>query len=103
MKKSLQLQIEEKARELEELRDIQKFTNTLAGQLEQIEEKLEVMTDGAESVAYILSNWKNVVSAVSLASLGLANHAKRTAQGTEAMPETLVRVKLQQDTGKEDS
>ncbi|KAM9902172.1 hypothetical protein OXX79_004090 [Metschnikowia pulcherrima] len=103
MKKSLQLQIEEKARELEELRDIQKFTNTLAGQLEQIEEKLEVMTDGAESVAYILSNWKNVVSAVSLASLGLANHAKRTTQGTEAMPETLVRVKLQQDTSKEDN
>ncbi|OBA24358.1 DASH complex, subunit Dad2 [Metschnikowia bicuspidata var. bicuspidata NRRL YB-4993] len=98
MKNTLQQKIDEKARQLQELKEINRFTNILAQQLDEIEKKLEVMTDGSESVAYILSNWKNVASAISLASLGIANHASRVNDNNEPMPELLVRLNWSEDS-----
>ncbi|GEQ71537.1 hypothetical protein JCM33374_g5222 [Metschnikowia sp. JCM 33374] len=79
-----------------------KFTDALASKLDSISEQLAVMGDGAESVALILSNWQNVVSSVSLASLAVANHAKGPSQNTEPMPETLVRLRLQDQDAQAD-
>lgn len=97
MKNSVQQKIEEKQRELEELTKIESSTHLLAQQLEEIGQKLDVMNDGAESIALVLSNWKNVVNAVSLASLGLAKHAKNVSEKTVPLPETLVRIKLKEE------
>lgn len=103
MKNQLQAKIEEKTNELQELKEINKFTRILVQQLDDIERKLETMADGAESVAYVLSNWKNVTNAISLASLGLAQHAKRVNENDEPMPELLVRVDWDQVSDKEDT
>lgn len=91
MKSTLEQAIERKTEELRNLQEIRKFTAALADQLEQIESKLNVMADGAESVSLILSNWRNVVGSVSLASLGLLNYA---AGKKDPLPETLVRINL---------
>lgn len=91
---ALQAKIDQKTEELKNLQDIKLLTASLAEELDQISEKLGVMTDGAESISLILSSWKNVVNSVSLASLGLAQHGQASAR---PLPETLVRVDLHQD------
>lgn len=101
MKGSLQSAIEAKREELQQFKLLNKYTYDLVLQLEEIEEKLEVMGDGAESVALILSNWQNVINSISLASLGLMKHKERSSDEENPLPETLIRIKLNQEPALE--
>jgi DASH complex subunit DAD2 len=40
----------------------------LAGQMQQLEEKLATLSDGTEAVAAVMANWGSVLRAVSMAS-----------------------------------
>lgn len=102
MKPGLQLKISAKSEELKNLQDIKTSTDQIADQLELIGQKLDIMTDGAESVALILSNWKNVVDSISLASLGLLKYSSQALEQATPLPETLVRMNLHQDTNEGD-
>lgn len=97
MKTVLQTKIEQKEDELRDLQEIRSYTGTLAAQLEQIEEKLDEMAGGVESVALVLSNWQSIMNLVSLASLGLLNYSKKDYETGCPLPEPLVRINLHKD------
>lgn len=99
---SLSARIAEKRQELESLSEIKYNTALLAEQLKSIEEKLDSMADGAESVALILSNWQNVINSISLASLALRKYGKKDFEDKEPLPECLVRINMNQDPAAED-
>lgn len=94
---NIQLRIEEKREEIQSLQELKNFTGVLADQLELLEQKLDTMANGAESVALILSNWQNVVNSISLASLGLRKYSSGDYDSKTPLPETLVRINLDKD------
>lgn len=96
-KLSLQLVVDEKRTELQNLNEIKRFTEILTDQLEQLEEKLDTMSDGAETAALVFSNWQNVMKSVSLASLGLMKYSQKDYEEQKPLPECLVRIKLDKE------
>ncbi|CUM56444.1 unnamed protein product [Debaryomyces tyrocola] len=93
----IQQKIAEKKAELENLNEIKNFTSILTNQLDELENKLDYMAEGTESVALVLSNWQNVVKSVSLASLGLLKYSEKDYDTGAPLPECLVRIKLDKD------
>ncbi|CUM52473.1 DASH complex subunit DAD2 [Debaryomyces fabryi] len=93
----IQQKIAEKKAELENLNEIKRFTSILTNQLDELENKLDYMAEGTESVALVLSNWQNVVKSVSLASLGLLKYSEKDYETGAPLPECLVRIKLDKD------
>ncbi|KAG8628655.1 hypothetical protein KVT40_002520 [Elsinoe batatas] len=94
----LQQRIVEKKAELENLKQLRDLSAGLAGQMEQLEQKLSTLSTGTEAVAAVLSNWHNVLRAISLASTKLpAPKDNETIETTEepALPQTLVRIPIQ--------
>jgi hypothetical protein len=65
---ALQARIHEKKSELESLRQLRDLSAGLAGQMQQLEEKLGTLSDGTEAVAAVMANWGSVLRAVSMAS-----------------------------------
>ncbi|CAH2353399.1 DASH complex subunit Dad2p [[Candida] railenensis] len=97
----IQQKIAEKRAELEHLNEIKRNSGILTGQLETLSSKLNDIADGTEAVALVLSNWQNVVSAVSLASLGLYKYGQKDYETGTPLPEYLVRIKLEKDDAPE--
>lgn len=64
----LQSRIAEKKTELESLRQLRDLSAGLAGQMQQLEEKLSTLSDGTEAVAAVLGNWNSVLRAIAMAS-----------------------------------
>lgn len=64
----LQTRINEKKLELESLRQLRDLSAGLAGQMQQLEEKLSTLSDGTEAVAAVMGNWGHVLRAVAMAS-----------------------------------
>lgn len=105
---ALEARIREKRAELENLRQLRDLSAGLAGQMQQLEEKLGTLSNGTEAVAAVLSNWHNVLRAVGMASQGLATTAtagrRDGGEGDgdgetleeKALPQTLVRIPVQQ-------
>lgn len=60
--------LNEKKAELANLQELKALTAQLAGQMQTLEEKLGTLSDGAEAVALVLSNWHNVLRAIGMAS-----------------------------------
>lgn len=104
MQKSKQIQqkIEDKRAELRSLSEIRNYTEMLKAQLVDLEDKLDGMVQGSDSVALVLSNWKTVVKSVSLASLGLYKYSEKDYEDLSPLPEGLVRVNLEKDTDTTD-
>ncbi|GAM89674.1 hypothetical protein ANO11243_077130 [Dothideomycetidae sp. 11243] len=94
---ALQQRINEKKRELESLRQLRDLSGGLAGQMEQLEEKLGTLSDGTEAVAAVLANWHNVLRAISLASAKLPKpkDVADPADEEPTLPQTLVRIPMQ--------
>jgi DASH complex subunit DAD2 len=65
---ALLARINEKKAELASLKELQALSAGLADQMEQLEQKLGTLSDGTEAVAAVLSNWHNVLRAISMAS-----------------------------------
>ena len=64
----MQNRIAEKKVELENLRQLRDLSAGLAGQMQQLEEKLSVLSDGTEAVAAVLGNWNSVLRSIHMAS-----------------------------------
>lgn len=64
----LQSRINEKKVELENLKQLRDLSAGLAGQMQQLEDKLATLSNGTEAVAAVLSNWHNVLRAIHMAS-----------------------------------
>ncbi|PSK33550.1 hypothetical protein B9Z65_7437 [Elsinoe australis] len=95
---ALQQRIVEKKAELENLKQLRDLSAGLAGQMEQLEEKLSTLSNGTEAVAAVLSNWHNVLRAISLASAKIPkpkDDADPEAAEEPALPQTLVRIPVQ--------
>lgn len=103
MKTSVQTAIEKKKEELLQLKVLNKYTYDLVLQLEEIQEKLQTMGEGVESVALILSNWQNVINSISLASMGVMKYSAKDYEEQHPLPETLVRIKLDKESGEAES
>jgi DASH complex subunit DAD2 len=65
---ALQARITEKRAELESLKQLRDLSGGLAGQMQQLEEKLSTLSNGTQAVAEVLSNWNGVLRAVYMAS-----------------------------------
>ncbi|KAJ5466857.1 hypothetical protein N7475_004609 [Penicillium sp. IBT 31633x] len=65
---ALSARIAAKKAELENLRQLRDLSGTLAVQMQALENKISTLKDGTEAVAYVLSNWDNVLRAITLAS-----------------------------------
>lgn len=65
---ALQSRINEKKVELENLRQLRDLSAGLAGQMQQLEDKLATLSNGTEAVAAVLGNWHNVLRAIHMAS-----------------------------------
>lgn len=64
----LQARINEKKVELENLKQLRDLSAGLAGQMQQLEEKLGTLSSGTETVAAVLGNWNSVLRAIHMAS-----------------------------------
>jgi DASH complex subunit DAD2 len=65
---ALQARINEKKVELESLKQLRDLSAGLAGQMQQLEEKLSTLSNGTEAVAAVMGNWNTVLRAVYMAS-----------------------------------
>ncbi|KAK5127409.1 hypothetical protein LTR85_006748 [Meristemomyces frigidus] len=94
----LQGRINEKKIELENLRQLRDLSAGLAGQMQQLEEKLSTLSNGTEAVAAVLGNWNNVLRAIHMASTKIPKpkEADEGAEETQPLPQTLVRIPIQQ-------
>lgn len=93
----LQSRISEKKLELENLKQLRDLSAGLAGQMQQLEQKLQTLSDGTEAVAAVLGNWNNVLRAIHMASAKIPKPRESEEDGTEAqLPQTLVRIPIQQ-------
>ncbi|KAF1811133.1 hypothetical protein P152DRAFT_400074 [Eremomyces bilateralis CBS 781.70] len=97
--------INEKKAELASLKELQDLSGALADQMETLEDKLSTLTDGTEAVAAVLSNWGNVLRAISLASTKIPKpkgaEDEVVAEETKVdagppLPQTLVRIPVDQ-------
>ena len=90
--------IQEKKAELASLKELQALSASLADQMARLEEKLSTLSDGTEAVATVLSNWHNVLRAISMASSKLPQ-PKESGGHDEVeevpLPQTLVRIPTQ--------
>ena len=126
--------INEKKAELENLKQLKDLSAALAGQMQMLEDKLATLSDGTEgmrsiysfgfgqplislAVATVLSNWHNVLRAISMASSSSlplnsqnmtdyaavkipkpkdtedgATDSHRAAESEQPLPQTLVRI-----------
>ncbi|KAI5204101.1 hypothetical protein E4T38_04896 [Aureobasidium subglaciale] len=100
---ALQQRINEKRAELENLKQLRELSAGLAGQMEQLEEKLSTLSDGTQAIATVLSNWHTVLRAIHMASVAnldaahIAKPARETNSESEAqlpLPQTLVRIPM---------
>ncbi|KAL4877240.1 DASH complex subunit Dad2-domain-containing protein [Aspergillus karnatakaensis] len=110
---ALTARIASKKAELENLVQLRDMSNTLAGQMEALQAKLETLKDGTESIACVLANWDNVLRAITMASTqmtalkgiaenGTGDDAKNRAPSSLPLPATLVRIpETQQDKTSE--
>lgn len=113
----LQSRINEKKVEFENLKQLRDLSAGLAGQMQQLEDKLATLSNGTEAVAAVLSNWHNVLRAIHMASGGsFSENARVAAVKTDSqtakmpkpkdaddasepqvpLPQTLVRIPIQQ-------
>ncbi|KAM0715485.1 hypothetical protein Q7P37_008983 [Cladosporium fusiforme] len=99
---ALQARINEKKGELESLRQLRDLSAGLAGQMQQLEEKLGTLSDGTEAVAAVMANWGSVLRAVSMASAKIPqpkegeNGEEEAEAEPQALPQTLVRIPIHQ-------
>ncbi|KEQ64637.1 DASH complex, subunit Dad2, partial [Aureobasidium melanogenum CBS 110374] len=95
---ALQQRINEKRAELENLKQLRELSAGLAGQMEQLEEKLSTLSDGTQAIATVLSNWHTVLRAIHMASAHIAKPQQDTEHEPDAdlpLPQTLVRIPMQ--------
>ncbi|KAM0689826.1 hypothetical protein Q7P36_010697 [Cladosporium allicinum] len=97
---ALQARIHEKKSELESLRQLRDLSAGLAGQMQQLEEKLGTLSDGTEAVAAVMANWGSVLRAVSMASAGIPKPKEdgngEAEEEAQQLPNTLVRIPIHQ-------
>ncbi|KAL1838784.1 hypothetical protein VTJ49DRAFT_2212 [Mycothermus thermophilus] len=91
---ALLARVNEKKAELENLKELRDLSAAVAAQMEALEQKLATLSDGTEAIAMVLSNWHNVLRAISMASAKLPKPAAaaESADAGVALPETLVRI-----------
>ncbi|KAK0271640.1 DASH complex subunit dad2 [Friedmanniomyces endolithicus] len=97
---ALHSRIAEKKVELESLRQLRDLSAGLAGQMQQLEEKLATLGTGTEAVAAVMGNWNQVLRAVFMASAKIPkpdNEGEGDGEvATMPLPQTLVRIPIQQ-------
>ncbi|CAP92845.1 Pc16g01750 [Penicillium rubens Wisconsin 54-1255] len=84
---ALSARIAAKKAELENLRQLRDLSGTLAIQMQALDNKISTLKDGTEAVAYVLSNWDNVLRAITLASKNVEK-----PRNDARLPSTLVRI-----------
>ncbi|KAK4496496.1 hypothetical protein PRZ48_012476 [Zasmidium cellare] len=97
---ALQARINEKKLELESLRQLRDLSGGLAGQMQQLEDKLNTLSNGTEAVAAVMGNWNTVLRAIYMASQKIPK-PKEDGEGAKEeekreLPQTLVRIPIQQ-------
>ncbi|KAK1075086.1 DASH complex subunit dad2 [Friedmanniomyces endolithicus] len=97
---ALHSRIAEKKVELESLRQLRDLSAGLAGQMQQLEEKLATLGTGTEAVAAVMGNWNQVLRAVFMASAKIPKPSKGGEEDDEVatmpLPQTLVRIPIKQ-------
>ncbi|KAG6005952.1 hypothetical protein E4U21_007516 [Claviceps maximensis] len=90
---ALVARIEEKKAELQHLKELRDLSAAVANQMEALEQKLTTLSDGTEAIAAVMSNWHNVLRAISMASKKLTTPMDdTTVEDAPALPQTLVRI-----------
>ncbi|KAL2160074.1 hypothetical protein VTH06DRAFT_1729 [Thermothelomyces fergusii] len=90
---ALLARVNEKRAELENLRELRDLSAAIATQMEALEQKLATLSDGTEAIALVLSNWHNVLRAISMASAKLPKPATEAGDEDQPpLPQTLVRI-----------
>ncbi|KJX98209.1 dash complex subunit dad2 like protein [Zymoseptoria brevis] len=99
---ALQARINEKKVELESLKQLRDLSAGLAGQMQQLEEKLSTLSNGTEAVAAVMGNWNTVLRAVYMASASIPKPKDdeqidgKAEVAEPSLPQTLVRIPIQQ-------
>jgi len=98
---ALAARIAAKRSEFENLKQLRDLSGALATQMSALEEKLATLRDGTEAVACVLSNWDNVLRAISMASMKVPKPSTNEDEDIESaeeapqLPVTLVRIPAQ--------
>ncbi|KAI4107780.1 MAG: hypothetical protein L6R37_001466 [Teloschistes peruensis] len=95
--------INEKKAELEDLRQLRDLSANMAAQVQKLEERLSTLSNGAEAVAIVLSNWHTVLQAINMASVSILK--PKSLEGGDAteispvtlLPQPLVRIPVEQE------
>ncbi|KXX74267.1 DASH complex subunit DAD2 [Madurella mycetomatis] len=88
---ALVARVNEKKAELQNLKELRDLSAAVASQMEALEQKLATLSDGAEAIALVLSNWHNVLRAINMASAKLPKLSGEEGDGIP-LPQTLVRI-----------
>lgn len=82
----------EKQRELDSLMALRQVSATLVKQFTDLEQKMDTMCQGTESVASVLSSWQNVFRAINIAGQQIVNDEDDDQAPPPNLPEPLVRI-----------
>ncbi|OJJ38571.1 hypothetical protein ASPWEDRAFT_36247 [Aspergillus wentii DTO 134E9] len=104
---ALATRIASKKAELDNLKQLCELSGALAMQVQALESKLGTLKDGTEAVACVLSNWGNVLRAISMAStkaVGVTGPRNQRSNSGDKdgvsiehhLPATLVRIPAEQ-------
>ncbi|KAL8741841.1 MAG: hypothetical protein Q9190_005600 [Brigantiaea leucoxantha] len=94
--------INEKKAELENLKELRNLSAGLAAQMQALEERLSTLSNGAEAVAAVLSNWHTVLQAINMASIKMPKPTLGEGKDNggvtpeASLPQTLVRVPVEE-------
>ncbi|KAI1354184.1 DASH complex subunit Dad2-domain-containing protein [Xylaria sp. FL0043] len=95
---ALLARVNEKKAELENLKELRDLSAAVADQMEALQQKLVILSDGTEAIATVVGNWHNVLQAINMASAKIPNPraAESSQPGIEEselpLPQTLVRI-----------
>lgn len=99
---ALQARINEKKLELESLKQLRHLSAGLAGQMQQLEEKLETLSNGTEAVAHVMANWHTVLRAVHMASSKAWVSAAPPSYGADGLVAKIPQQKQAEDGDEEE-
>lgn len=86
--------LQERLMELEKLQEIESLTSNMSSLLLQLNDQIENMKSGSESVADVTANWIQIVRAVSLAANSMMVYNKEDFKNGYPTTERLVRCAL---------
>ncbi len=86
--------LEQRRKELEQLKKVEKITGRLSEKLEEFTNSIKKLEDGSKSITEVTSLWGQIISSIALAADSTVNLKKSDYDTGTPLTERLVRCKV---------